>query len=275
MARLLSTELKNSAGTILNSHAYTYNVGNQRISQTFLNNNYQNYTYDNIGQLTSATGKESGGTSRLQEQLKYAYDAAHNLNIRTNNALIQTFAVNNLNELSNVTRNVTNALTVAGTTTSPATSVTINGTYNAALYGDATFASTNSFTLVNGDNTFTAIAQDSYGRKDTNSITCYLPASNSYWYDLNGNLLSDGYRTFTYDDENELTSIVVSNGVNTPTLTSNLYDGKMRLRIRKEYTWASGWLETAEVRYIYDGNVVIQERDGNNLPATTYTRGGT
>ena len=27
------------------------------------------------------------------------------------------------------------------------------------------------------------------------------------------------------------------------------------------------------VRYIYDGNVVIQERDGNNLPATTYTRG--
>ena len=85
-----------------------------------------------------------------------------------------------INELSNVTRNVTNALTVAGTTTSPATSVTINGTYNAALYGDATFASTNSFTLVNGDNTFTAIAQDSYGRKDTNSITCYLPASNSY-----------------------------------------------------------------------------------------------
>ena len=127
MARLLSTELKNSAGTHFQRHAYAYNVGNQRTSQTFLNNNYQNYTYDNIGQLTSATGKESGGTSRLQEQLKYAYDAAHNLNIRTNNALIQTFAVNNLNELSNVTRNVTNALTVAGTTTSPATSVTING----------------------------------------------------------------------------------------------------------------------------------------------------
>ena len=71
----------------------------------------------------------------------------------------------------------------------------------------------------------------------------------------------------------QLTSIVVSNGVNTPTLTSNIYDGKMRLRIRKEYAWASGWLQTAEVRYIYDGNVVIQERDGNNLPATTYTRG--
>jgi YD repeat-containing protein len=113
VARLLSTELDNSGNTILNAHVYGYNVGNQRTNQTFLNNNYENYTYDNIGQLTSALGKESGGTTnRLQEQLKYAYDAAHNLNIRTNNALVQTFNVNDLNELSNVTR--TGTLTVRG-----------------------------------------------------------------------------------------------------------------------------------------------------------------
>ena len=175
-----------------------------------------------------------------------------------------------LNVLSNVTR--TGTLTVAGTTTSPATSVTVNG-YTAARYNDATFASTNSFTVTNGDNTFTAIANDSLGRYATNSITCYLPATNSFTYDLNGNLLSDGYRTFTYDDENELTSIVVSNGVNTPTLISNIYDGKLRLRIRREYTWSSGWQWTTEVHYIYDGNLVIQERDINNLPTVTYTRG--
>jgi RHS repeat-associated protein len=90
---------------------------------------------------------------------------------------------------------------------------------------------------------------------------------------LNGNLLSDGYRTFTYDDENELTSVVVSNGVTTATLTSNIYDGKMRLRIRREYAWSSGWLQIAEVHYIYDGNLVIQERDASNLPVVTYSRG--
>src|SRR6185437_10996949 len=28
-----------------------------------------------------------------------------------------------------------------------------------------------------------------------------------------------------------------------------------------------------EVRYVYDGNLVIQERDLNNLPQVTYTRG--
>ena len=61
-----------------------------------------------IGQLTNAAGKESGGvTNRLLEQLSYVYDAAHNLNYRTNNALIQTFAVNSDNELSTISRNST------------------------------------------------------------------------------------------------------------------------------------------------------------------------
>ena len=56
------------------------------------------FAYDAIGQLKSALGKESGGSTRLHEQYGYAYDAAGNLNNRTNNALIQTFSVNNKNE---------------------------------------------------------------------------------------------------------------------------------------------------------------------------------
>ena len=48
----------------------------------------------------------------------------------------------------------------------------------------------------------------------------------------------------------------------------------MRRRVRKEYTWSGGaWVKTNEVRYAYDGRVVIQERDTNNLPLVTYTRG--
>jgi RHS repeat-associated protein len=270
VARLLSTELENSSSTVLNAHTYTYNVGNQTTSQIFLKNNYENYTYDPIGQLTSALGAESGGTTnRLQEQLQYAYDAAHNLTNRVNNALAQAFNANDLNALSNVTRAGT--LTVAGTSTSTATSVTINGN-TANRYEDATFA-LGGFGVTNGDNTFTAIANDSLGRWSSNSITVYLPTNNVFTYDLNGNLLSDGYRTFTYDDENELTSVIVSNGLATSTLTSNIYDGKMRRRIQKDYTWNSSWVQTAEVHYVYDGNLVIQERDMNNLPTVSYTRG--
>ena len=74
-------------------------------------------------------GKESGGTTnRRHEQLGYAYDAAGNLHFRTNNALTQTFNVNDLNELTTGTRSGT--LTVAGTTTSAATNVTVKGSVN-------------------------------------------------------------------------------------------------------------------------------------------------
>jgi hypothetical protein len=37
--------------------------------------------------------------ARLREQFGYAYDKGWNLSQRTNNSLIQSFSVNNLNEL--------------------------------------------------------------------------------------------------------------------------------------------------------------------------------
>ena len=106
------------------------------------------------------------------------------------------------------------------------------------------------------------------------SVTAYLPSTATYSYDSNGNLLSDGKRTFTYDDENQLNSVIVTNnGAGTSTMLTNIYDGKMRRRIAREFTWSSGWVQTNEIHYVYDGNVVIQEREINNLPTVAYTRG--
>ena len=202
-----------------------------------------------------------------QPEIAYQYDAAGNLNYRTNNDFVQTFNVNELNALTTVTRDVTN-FTVAGTTTSPATNVTVNE-LEALRYADRTFARTN-LTLADGNNTFTAIGRDLSGRADTNVVTAWLPASATYEYDLNGNMLSDGRRGFEYDDENQLIKVTVTNAWK----SEFSYDGKMRRRIRKEYGWNGGaWVKTNEVRYVYDGNLVIQERDANNLAAVTYTRG--
>jgi RHS repeat-associated protein len=271
VARLLSTVLKHSDLSTINSHSYQLNAASQRTQQVFTAGNYVNYTYDGIGQLTAANGKESGGaTNRLHEQFGYTYDPAGNLNYRTNNALVQTFNVNSLNELTTGARSGT--LTVAGTTTSPATNVMVN-TSNAILYADSTFAATN-FTLANGTNTFTAIARDSYGRVDTNVSTSYLPSSISFTYDQNGNLTNDGQRIFSYDDENQLVRVVVTNGVGSSTRSDFAYDGKMRRRIRTECAWSGNtWVTNQIVRYVYDGKLVIQERDANNLPQVTYTRG--
>jgi RHS repeat-associated protein len=266
VARLLTTMLQTN-GVGMDIYTYAYNLGSQRTNEVLTAGGYANYTYDPIGQLTSALAYRLGGATRLQEQMGYGYDAAHNLESRTNNALVEAFSVNGLNELSNITR--TGTVTVAGTTTTLASSATVNGLAATTYNGDHTFVSAG-FTLTNGSNIYTAIAANSLGQSSTNSVTCWLPATNSYTYDLNGNLLSDGNRNFAYDDENELISVWVTNVWR----SDFVYDGRMRRRIHKEYTWSSGaWGETNEVHYVYDGNLVIQERNSNNVALITYTRG--
>ncbi len=206
-------------------------------------------------------------SSTIRTRLCVGVDTTGNLNFKTNNALVQNFAVNNLNELTTETNGGT--LTVAGTTTIPATSVTVN-TSNAILYADSTFASTNQ-PWANGNNTYTAIGQDSYGRTSSNSVTVNLQVTNGYAYDLNGNLLSDTNRNFAYDDENQLIAVWSANSWS----NSFVYDGKFRRRVEKDYAWESGaWVQTNETHFIYDGDVVIQERDANNNPQVTYTRSG-
>ncbi|HWQ90056.1 MAG TPA: RHS repeat-associated core domain-containing protein [Clostridia bacterium] len=97
-----------------------------------------------------------------------------------------------------------------------------------------------------------------------------LPSTVTYTYDGNGNLTSDGSRTFEYDFENQLTNVYVSGQWR----SEFAYDAMMRRRVRREYTWSGGaWVKTNEVRYVYDGRLVIQERDANNLSLVTYTRG--
>ena len=156
-------------------------------------------------------------------------------------------------------------MTVAGTTAGTATSVTVadngNSPVSASLYGDNTFARA-TVTLLNGTNTFTAVATDSYGRGDTNTVAAFLPSTNTFAYDANGNLTTNGTRFFEYDDENQLTRITEPNAWK----SEFTYDGKMRRRIGREYSWTGGaWVQAGETRYVYDGNRVLQERDGSNI----------
>ena len=133
-----------------------------------------------------------------------------------------------MNQLTSVVRTNTSA-TVAGTTTSPATNVTVNMLL-AVRYADRTFATTN-VTLLNGNNTFTAIAKDNLGRVDLNTLNTYLPVAVTFLYDQNGNMCTNGTRIFEYDDENQLTRVTEPN-----TWKSEFtYDGKTRMRISKDF----------------------------------------
>lgn len=269
--RMRETSLRNSGNSVLNSHKYGYNADSQRTVVTNTGGNYMDYTYDTIGQLKTATGKRANGTTRNHEAFGYHYDDRGNLERKTNNSFVQSFTLGAYNQLSGRSRSGT--YTMRGMTSTNASSVTVSlngGTASSATFytEDNTFF--RNFTLANGNNTFVASGSDANSRTSTDTVTAYLPSTGSFLYDLNGNLTNDQQRVFIYDQENQLTAVLVSNSWK----SEFVYDGLGRRRIRKEFEWQnSAWVQSDEVRYIYDGKLVIEERDRFNNPRVTYTRG--
>jgi len=268
--RLTTTAILSSSDAVLNSNSYDYNLANERSRKTRYTGSYVDYGYDSVGRLRSAFGKEGNGSNRLHEQLSYGYDSVGNLRFRTNNSLIQTFAVDSLNRLSSVSS--TGALTVAGFVSTTPTFVTVNGV-SADIYSDNTFARAN-VTLSNGPNTYVAVAQDSLGRSASITVALYIPATANLSYDDNGNLIADGRRTFTWTEENRIASVIVTNvATSASTKTEFQYDGFNRCRVEKHYRFQGGWILLSEERLIYDGNSLIQVRDSLNLASMNITRG--
>ncbi len=271
LARLTNTALVHSNGTALGRHSHHFDRGGRITNQLsvgygWIDQNNRRFIYDAIDQLTQHTSTADGGFVSPLEQLTWDYDNAGNLAARARNALQQTFAVDPLNQLATVARSGT--LTVAGYTTTPAASVTVNGLPTVPYPLNAYVVE--GVPLANGTNTFTALAITDYGRKATNVVTAFLPVTAVFTYDGAGNLRSDGRRTFEYDGEQQLTAVTVSNAVR----SEFAFDALMRRRVRREFAWQTNqWVRTNEVRYVYDGALVLQERGTNNRPLITYTRG--
>jgi len=269
LARLTGTVLNNYWGHTLDGYSYTPDALGLRtniVRNLGLTSSTVTAGFDNIGQLTSWNAAETGGSPRLNEQFGFGYDSADNLHLRTNGSLMQSFTVDAANELTNASRSGT--FTLSGATPTPATSVTVNG-QGAQTYGDFTFASTNN-ALANGNNSFAIIAQNVYGATVTNSLSVNLPTSVSLSSDNNGSLTNDGARTFAYDSENQLTNITLAGQWR----SDFVYDGLNRQRIARDFIWQGGaWVFTNETHYIYDGLLLVQERDTNNNSLVTYTRG--
>jgi len=170
VARLTGTYLDNSANTILDKSEYLYNSVNQRIRHTRTDGSYYTNNYDNTGQLVWADSTVN------TEDRGYLYDAAWNLNVRTNNGATTAFNVDAKNQLTSV-------------------------------------------------------------------------GGSSCTYDNNGNLTFSPSLGLTcaYDDENQLSSVETASNWR----TEFVYDGRGRLRIRREYTWMSGWVLNSETRYVF------------------------
>jgi RHS repeat-associated protein len=93
-SRLTGTFLKNSFNATLDSYSYAYDPANERTNLTRSDGSAVVFTYDPIGQLKVADSSVNA------EDRGYAYDAAWNLNWRTNNGSLSTFTVDTDNQLT-------------------------------------------------------------------------------------------------------------------------------------------------------------------------------
>jgi RHS repeat-associated protein len=276
------TNISSVAGsTTVASFAYPYNTAGQRTSVTNSDGTYWVYSYDNLGQVTAGNKYWSDGTAVTGQQFSYAFDDIGN---RTSTAVggdenganlrSATYGANTLNQYTN--RTVPGYVNVIGSAGTSAV-VTVwgsDGSYSATSRKDKYYRgelmvdnSTNALWLTVTN--VAVIPNDPNPDIVTNTIgSTFVPKTpEAFYIDADGNQLSDGRWTNTWNGENRLVQMVsLTNGPSGSKLRLSFsYDSQGRRITKQVETWTgSAWSVTASNKFLYDGWNLIAELNGTN-----------
>jgi RHS repeat-associated protein len=204
---LLSKENKIGA-TVVSSYTYTVNALGQRTNlatagMAFASSRTTAWGYDILGQLTSALLKDTA-TGDLIRNSYYAFDRAGN---RVSEAVDGGVAKDTPNAINALIRREggKGAMPIRGQLSKPS-QVTINGVA-AKVNPDNSFEG--GVEVQAGSNAVTVHAVDANGNATTRNYQVVASGGGvkTLTYDLNGNLLDDGSRTFEWDPLNRLAAI--------------------------------------------------------------------
>ena len=250
---------------IVVGNAYGYNLAGQRTNCVQVDGSAWNYGYDFLGQVTNGTRRWSDGQGVAGQNFAYAYDDIGNRKWANRSGDQQNYTANLLNQYTQ--RTVPGALWVQGDA-AVAAGVQVNGVaagrhgafYSLDLPVDNTTGAVYAAVAIAGTGTNGATVV-------TNTVNGHLFAPQTpeaLAYDTDGNLISDGRWTYTWDAENRLiTQTSVGTAVPAVRLTFT-YDANSR-RVRKQlYSWSTNtanWSLTADTFFTYDGwNLIREER---------------
>ena len=256
--RLSEIKNLNSSSAIISKFNYLYdNVGQiTSWTQQADANDPQNYAlqYDNAGRLINASVTDTT-TSALLHQYAYSYDAAGNRTAEQIDGAVTSASYNNLNQLTG--QSAGGKMVFSGTVNEYST-VTVGGN-PASLDANNNFRGT--ATVSTGTNNVPIIATDVDGNSKTNTYQVVVPPGGGVTntYDLNGNLTSDGSRTFSWDAKNELVKITYTD----TSYTQFTYNGLGQRVEIQEYN-ASHTLSSTKW---FVGN---EERDATNTVTRRY-----
>ena len=221
------------------------------------------YAYDDRSQLTSEVTKV-GATSTVLAGRDDAY-AFDNLGNRassagtTHNGTTANYTTNALNQYS--ARTVPGVFDVAGAAgTGTTVTVTRSGgaTDTAARSGRYFF---DGYGLTNTSAVYTTL--DISDGTTTSHLPAYVAATpEGFTYDVDGNMLTDGRWTYTYDAENRLLTMEsLSAGSSRQKLTFAYDYLNRRVSKKVESAWGGSSYATIDssIRYLYDGwNMLIE-----------------
>lgn len=259
-------EIKNltPAAAVLSKFNYTYDATGSITSWSQQRDTNPakvlSFGYDPVGQLR--TGVRTPPDPGLPNRFGYAYDNVGNRTAEQLDDAVVAGTYNNVNWL--MAQQPGGALRFVGTVNEPAT-VTVGG--KPALVGtDNTFQGTAA--VPSGTSTVGVIATDASGNVRTNTYqVSQSGAAKTLTYDANGDLTSDGTRTFSWDAANRL--LTVDQG----TLHSEFsYNGNgERARIVEK----DGTTTLSDRRYVWCDGSICEERDtgGSTVTRRFYDEG--
>ncbi len=253
---------------LISQFDYIYNSIGQITSWTQANSAPSNsrrydFDYDAADQLRRANliGSDTGA---VLNQYVYDYDSAGN---RTNSqvgTVVKHSTPNSLNQIMNQTFG--GNMHFRGTVNEPA-SVTVDGKV-ASVDGAGDFDGTANVSV--GTNTVAITATDINGNRRTNNYQVSVPGgvNASFVYDLNGNLTSDGSKTYEWDAANRLVAINYTGSANR---TEFSYDGLSRC---SQVVEKNASTITSTKKLIWCGTQVCEERDASNVVTKRFFAAG-
>ena len=281
--RLLSvTNSVSGQPTSGSSFTYRYDSRGLRDKLTLADNSYWNYGYDDRAQVTSGQRFWSDNTGVGGMRHGYTFDAIGNRTGTNTNGRNATYTPTALNQY--VSRTVPGAVDVLGDATATAT-VTVNNQpttrkdsyFSTTLTVDnAAAAAFPSVSIVGVKNNVGPASEDAV---TTVAGNVFLPKTpEAFSYDDDGNLTGDGRWTYTWDAENQLTSVTSQPSAPAASKVKLVFDydaGGRRLRktVLKWSTVSNAYLQTGQLRFLYDGWNLIAEINAANAPVRTYLWG--
>lgn len=263
LGRLTTTTLPGMGGTL----AASYDSGNRMVALADSLSGTLSWTYDSFDELTQANGpqgmvgytydavgRRTGMQADTQAQVLYSYDVGDRLTGISQGSESVSFAYDNANRLTSQTLPNQVQTVYTYNNANQMTGLAWGKAGQTALgslgYG---YDSIGQLVAQTGTHAPQALPPSSSGNvfDDNNRQTQASTVALSY--DANGNLLSDGSRTYVWDDRDRLSQIQQGG----TTIASFSYDALGRRISRSE--------AGTTTNYLYDGQNVVQETQGSTV----------